>query len=460
MDVAGFAGTVTLLGALLAFAPGRRASRFPQERGAKVALVVLAATAVAQPPAWAWAVAWVPLLDSSGSSLRRAGVLLPFLLAFLAACAWERWRRGELRRWTVPAAALAVGAVVAWAYLAHPPPGDSDALADLRRETLALQLAVLVAGAALLLWRPAPARRPWAAVVLGLLVAGELAAIFGGINVMSSPRLFYPEGRAVQFLQRNLGSWRMVGDGIVYPPNMPSLSGIADVRVYDPMRPWAHYLLTRSVNNPDAPHAILHATHPESPLFDLLGARFLVAGAGRPPPFGQPPIRRTSNCWIYRRPHALPVLFLPAAGEVFRGGDWAEQVAAVDDFAARALVQAVPGHQEDWRAASPEAARLDLADPTGPGRDHVHATAALPEPRLLATSLYQDGGWHLLVDREPHPTLLANGVLVAAWLPPGDLGLDLVYRPPGFLAGMLLAAIGLAAAVGGWLRPALPATPL
>ena len=378
MDVAGFAGTVTLLGALLAFAPTRRASRFLQERPARVALVVLAATAMAQPPAWAWAVAWIPLLDSSGSSLRRAGVLLPFLLAFLAACTWERWRRGELRRWAVPAAAAAVGAVVAWAYLAHPPPGDPNALANLRRGTLALQLAVVVAGAALLLWRPAPARRPWAALALGLLVAGELAAIFGGINVMSSPRLFYPEGRAVRFLQRNLGDWRMVGDGIVYPPNMPSLSGIADVRVYDPMRPWAHYLLTRSVNNPAAPHAIHHATHPESPLFDLLGARFLVAGTGSPPPFGQPPVLRTANCWIYRRPHALPILFLPAAADVYRGGDWAEQVATIDDFAARALVQGVPGHQQDWRAGVPEAGRLDLADATGPGRDLVRADAAPP----------------------------------------------------------------------------------
>ena len=246
----------------------------------------------------------------------------------------------------------------------------------------------------------------------------------------------------------------MVGDGIVYPPNMPSLSGIADVRVYDPMRPWAHYLLTRPVNNPAAPQAIHHSTHPESPLFDLLGARFLVAGAGSPPPFGKPPVLRTQNCWIYRRPHALPILFLPAAAEVYRSGDWAEQVAAIDDFAARALVQGVTGHQDDWRAGSPEAARLDLADPTGPGRDLVRATALLIEPRLLATSLYQDGGWNLLVDREHHPTLLANGVLVAAWLPPGDLRLDLVYRPPGFLAGMLLAALGLAAAAGWWLRPA------
>ena len=86
MDVVGFAGTATLLGALLAFAPGRRATRFPQERLAKGALIALLATAVAQPPAWAWAVAWVPLLDGSGSSLHRANVLLPFLLAFLAAC--------------------------------------------------------------------------------------------------------------------------------------------------------------------------------------------------------------------------------------------------------------------------------------------------------------------------------------------------------------------------------------
>jgi hypothetical protein len=72
------------------------------------------------------------------------------------------------------------------------------------------------------------------------------------------------------------------------------------------------------------------------------------------------------------------------------------------------------------------------------------ALSDLPEPRLLASSLYQDGGWHLLVDRRPWPTFAANGPFVAAFLPPGEHRLDLVHRPPGFLAGVLAAALGLA----------------
>ena len=79
----------------------------------------------------------------------------------------------------------------------------------------------------------------------------------------------------------------------------------------------------------------------------------------------------------------------------------------------------------------------------------------LEERRLLASSLYQDGGWHLLADGQRQETLRVNGPFVGAWLPPGEAQVDLLYRPPGFLTGCLLAALGLAAGLVLW-TPAPP----
>ncbi|HBL27112.1 MAG TPA: hypothetical protein DD490_09785, partial [Acidobacteria bacterium] len=77
----------------------------------------------------------------------------------------------------------------------------------------------------------------------------------------------------------------------------------------------------------------------------------------------------------------------------------------------------------------------------------------LGEPRLLASSIFQDRHWHLLVDGRRVPTTLANGPLVAAWLPAGRHELELLYRPWSHLVGCALAALALALACGLWLPP-------
>jgi uncharacterized membrane protein YfhO len=53
----------------------------------------------------------------------------------------------------------------------------------------------------------------------------------------------------------------------------------------------------------------------------------------------------------------------------------------------------------------------------------------------------------LLDARRPHPISTANGPFVAAWLPAGEHRVDLVYRAPGLLLGLILAAAALAGLV-------------
>ncbi|HXT19494.1 MAG TPA: hypothetical protein VN923_01980, partial [Thermoanaerobaculia bacterium] len=75
-----------------------------------------------------------------------------------------------------------------------------------------------------------------------------------------------------------------------------------------------------------------------------------------------------------------------------------------------------------------------------------------PEPRLLAASIYQDGGWRLLVDRRPRATVTTNGPLLGAWLPAGEHALELLYRPREHTAGCALSALALALGLV-WLLP-------
>ena len=83
----------------------------------------------------------------------------------------------------------------------------------------------------------------------------------------------------------------------------------------------------------------------------------------------------------------------------------------------------------------------------------IRARVRLVEERLLASSVYQDGGWHLLLDGHPFRMGMANGPFLGAWLPADEHRLDLVYRAPGLIPGLALAAMAVAGTVLWLLGP-------
>ncbi len=355
-DASGFVGTATLLAALLAVGARRR---FPQER---LALGIAALCLV--------------LLAPVGLSSR---LLLPLslCLCYLAACTLERFRMGEIRRRSVLIAALGLGLILVWGYLAHADPSDPRRLEVFRFGWLRWQLRFLVFATVLLLvaasWRRRG--RSLAVGVLAIAVGAELLLIHRPANPPMPRRLVLPLTGPIRFLQVNLGPrYRMAALGRAFPPNLPSLYGLTDARIYNPMAPQAYMEAL-------APITVAWwgelpvLGNPGHPLYPRLGVRYLLAAPGAALP---PPLRR-----VYADPD---------------GSIWE-----------------VPG--------------------------------ALP----LSSSLYQDGGWRLLLDGRSHPAR-SEGAFLAAPLPAGRWRVDLLYRPRAFLWGCLLAAVGLTAGAAA-LRP-------
>lgn len=488
-DSAGWTGTAALLAALLALAPPAfRGRRFPQERLA-LATALLCLVVLARPPGLDRLLSGVPVLGQSASHHSRVSLLFTFCTAWLAACVWERWRRGELRRVALVPAALVLGGVISWAYLAHPNPGDPAALSGLRRGSLALHLAALGLAGLLLAVRRRPAKEidgpedgpgsdrgpnrsavpAWAAAGLVLLAAAEPLAIRLPSNPATPARLFYPETPPLRFVRERLeagaldGS-RIAGLGPALRPNFATMYGLADARSSNPARPAAVLDAISRVNR-KANQATDVFTAPDDPLYDLLGVRYLMTAPRQRllPPLR--PVLKRKAAWIWERPRPLPRLFLPAAASSCLDPTWAVCNAGIGDFAAQAVLR-----QTDlpapWVAADPAASSLVLSA-LEPAR--IRATAQLAEGRLLASSVYQDGGWALLAGSpggrglQKLPTTLANGPFVAAWLPAASavpegnslqpVELELIYRPPGFLAGLLLAALALAAGIVAWTPP-------
>lgn len=450
-DAGGFAGSATLLLALIALVPLRGRTRFPQER-LMAGLLVLCVLLIGQPPGFDNLFSRLPIVGMTAVHRHHRMLgLVSLALAYLAACEAERWRRGEGRRGLTAVLAAVVTGLITWGYLAHPHPEIAHALVELRNGWMGTQLAALILGAGLLLVRTAGRRAGVLAWAMAAVVAVELWSFHGDVNLTSPRRLAYPVTPPIRFLQERLGDGRMMGLGSsVLPANFHLVYGLNDVRIDNPSMP-DHY--ARVLNLVSRQSISPNLGRPGHPVYDLLGVRYVMTRPGIPLP---PPLRlvfRHPMGWIYERPNPLPRLFLPVRGHIFAGGSWQEWLGGNPNFSVRALVQSTEERSRNWRARAPKASRLEIVaiEP-----EHIRARASLKERRLLASSVFQDGNWRLLVDGEPHPAILANGPFTAAWLQAGERRIDLVYRPRRFVIGMVLAALALAIAAAWWVpRPHL-----
>ncbi|HEX7180834.1 MAG TPA: hypothetical protein VF756_03265 [Thermoanaerobaculia bacterium] len=485
----GFAGTAALLAAAAALLPFRARRRFPQERLAGFALLACLLL-LAQPPGFDRLFARIPLIGATAlHQHHRTLLIVVFCVAYLAACEIERQVRGEGRRGAVLLAGAALAGLLAWGYFAHPSPHTGHVLIG---RAFAVQLAALVLAAGLLLavrpgpsppgplshphshppgrggtnslfrfrslggWErgsggegPAPAAlRHWLPWALCAVLAGELLWLHLPLNPPAPAELSYPSVPPVEFLQRSLGRYRMMGMRRTFLANIPIVYGLRDVRIDNPSLPAAYANLTSSISRRTL---FPQFGRPESAIYDLLGVRYVMTRPGLRLPFRR--VFQNRDGWVYERPNPLPVLFLPARARMHRSGPWLSWVERNTDFAARALVKPTPEQHKHWRSRPRTASTLELVS-WRPAL--LRARARLGEPRLLASSVYQDGHWHLLVQRTKVSTTYANGPLVAAWLPAGELDLHLVYRPRAFVAGCVLSALALAFAAVRWLpRPRL-----
>ncbi len=199
---------------------------------------------------------------------------------------------------------------------------------------------------------------------------------------------------------RAVRGFRMAALGDVLPPNLAGLYDVADVRTISPMSPKAYV----DGLKPISANARGELGSPADPLYSRLAVRVLLTrlDAKLLPPWGRVFADRTAAVW--EKIETLPLLFVAAPNPA--GG---------------VLTQSI---EDTW----------------------ISGVAELRRRQWLGTSVYQDGGWLLLLNGEPHRTVL-DATFVAARLPRGASQLDLLYRPAGFVWGLVIAALGMVAGV-------------
>ncbi|HEV7509874.1 MAG TPA: hypothetical protein VGS07_33685 [Thermoanaerobaculia bacterium] len=250
-------------------------------------------------------------------------------------------------------------------------------------------------------------RHRWLAAAMAIVLAMALVSV--DLAVPANPpmprRLAFPMTASLSAAHYSLGirsakGFRMGALGDILPPNLAGLYDVADVRIFNSMAPKAYVDFLKPIIAGSSGE--LQA--PDDPLYQRLGVRFLLTrlDAKLPAVWKRFYADRTTALW--EGAEAFPSFFLAAPHQ-----------------AGRVLIK--------------------TTEDTG-----LSGVADLRRRQWLGTTVYQDGGWLLLLNGERQRTV-PDATFVAARLPSGGTQLDLLYRPAGFVWGLMIAALGLVAGV-------------
>jgi|GEM_PF-682866 len=364
------------------------------------------------------------------------------------------------------------------------------------RSPYVLLLWGLLAAAALL----APWRRQAAAAMLALALGLDLVPWAQRMLPHGQPALFYPPNTVTSTLARETGvdlaaaggvggvggatasreraaggpsggseagGWRAVGiSTLVYPSLLP-VYGIAEARPDNVLTPAAYLRVLKAAFgfNPTLVNYYASFDRPDHPLLSFLGIRAVVGSVLLPQPRTLVPVPFLGQMasLVFRNPRALPRWFVPAAVEVIdrraldgwiaglkdpgRVALFRDELAGAGAVAgARELRVAAPvvgGGAAAAAAAAPGSVRAAQALEAVPGR----ALLTVPGSglRLLATSIQGPVGWRARAAGGARlAELTVNGAFLGVLVPAGVSRVELVYRPPGLLAGTALALLALA----------------
>jgi hypothetical protein len=219
--------------------------------------------------------------------------------------------------------------------------------------------------------------------------------------------LLFPTPPAIRFLQSHVrGEERIAALGRALPPNLATLYGLRDLRIYNPAMPaaWENLVAPLVAESQAAPgqSEVPAFGRPLDPLYPRLGVRFLLTEpeVTLPPPLSLAFSDATARIWEV--PNPAPLLY-PANAS---------------------------GRLEIERL-SPAALRFDV-----PPVLERHSWR-------LSSGLLGIEGWRVRADGRAIPASRDLGALLAAEIPAGTRRIEIAYQPPGFLAGCLLAALAL-----------------
>jgi hypothetical protein len=224
--------------------------------------------------------------------------------------------------------------------------------------------------------------------------------------------------------------------------------GVEDVRTHDPVERRDYVAFLDATAGYPPGDYFKKIGNVLAPSLDFLNVRSLVVEKGSVPPGGR--WRRTyagEDGEVYENPTVLPRAFVPRRVRLVAGRPGREPVR--DANAAFGAEFESISRNRDFAESAWVLAGRDGVEPGGEARisgyregtNRMDFDVEATENAWVALSLVQDGGW---TGRDAAgkklPLFRANGPFLALRVAAGTTNVRLRYRPPGFVAGLWIAA--------------------
>ncbi|MCL6518964.1 MAG: YfhO family protein [Armatimonadetes bacterium] len=294
-------------------------------------------------------------------------------------------------------------------------------------------------------------------LLVGLLIADLL--VFGiKYNQTCVRPQIYPEGTLTNFLRGDLGLWRIMPlnsrwdlrtyPKAVLPPNSAMVYGLQDVQGYSALYPLKYKkLLDAAAGRDSSPREngnMVFAHNPTSPIYDLLGVRWIISLAH----LGGKPLEM-DGCYLYQNDGVLPRAFIVHKVEFVDDDECLRRIRRGEvDLRSTAL-----GDSEFLlEALRPSLLKADMASEDvkitkyRPNEVTVSVRTRAPGILILTDQFYP--GWEALVDGEPKRVFEVDFCFRGVAIQAGKHEVVFSYRPKSFKRGLWLACCALVVLLG------------
>jgi hypothetical protein len=405
-----------------------------------------------------WIVDHVPALSNDRNA--RLSLLIQLSTAVLAGVAFERLlarppTRAILLVVLVGATAVIAGGLVAThaslqevrTALHHFRTGDDFARANVIELVSVGWWALL----ALLLLAALLARRALGAAVFGVAVLALAALDYGHFardyNPMApADRAVPAEPAAVRFLKAHASGERIVGLGIVLPPDASTQYRLEDVRGNDPPYPDKRFMRFFRLINPSQSLsdwlAVPSLTTLGRKMLNLLNVRYIVVAPGSPdsPAPGLTLSYQGADADVYRDHRAIPRAFVPRVVSSARTEDAVFARLSSERFQPthEAVVQGSVGVHKGGGAV--------VVRSTKPAEVELRARLERRSLVVLGNSFH--AGWSVSVDGNRRRPVRVDAILQGVIVPRGEHRIHWTYRTPGLNEGLAVSVAGVVGVLG------------
>jgi hypothetical protein len=333
-------------------------------------------------------------------------------------------------------------------------------LAMLRPSNPVMYLPLLVAiVVALLLWLERKGRLSRSLFVAALISIAWLDLFWtgAGLNASAPAAWLEPVPPAVEYLQQQPGLFRVVGTQLILNPNMAILTGLEDVRGYDPLAVKRYNDLLSGLDGYAPAHYHNYFRHVDDPRLDLLNATYALSRTPPTDPRWEPVFDDPSGVTVYRSRTVLPRAHIVYDAEVVENAQasLAHTLDPTFDSRQNVVLEQMP---LGWTPpTSPPAIPPQVAFVEHEA-NRVRLNVVTDASGLLVLTDTYLPGWRASVDGQSAPIYIANHAFRAVVVPAGTHAVTFTYAPASLPWGAGISGAALIVLLAGalWARRLLP----